>query len=294
MTLSTYDTIGAQAREETAGSEAARGGSAGSETAASKTAGSQVTSSELLTVHSARALAGRNVVFAGHGLPTLAVSLAQHTVAPDVEIVYESGVTGARPPVMPRSISDSILVPGAASVMPMTHLFNYVLQGQRIDVGFLGAAQVDRYGNLNSTLIGEDWEHPDSRLPGSGGAIEAMAGAAEIFLVMRRHTPRTFVESLDFVTSPGPKKAAEATVGSMPAGSGVTHVITDLGIMTRFAQDEELTLTAVHPGIDPAEVVRQTGWNLKISPGIETTQPPTPSELALLRETLDPTRIYLR
>ncbi|MCU4298353.1 3-oxoadipate--succinyl-CoA transferase subunit B [Brevibacterium permense] len=294
MTLSAHDTIGAQAREETAGSEAARGGAAGSETAASKSAGSQVTSSELLTVHSARALAGRNVVFAGHGLPTLAVSLAQHTVAPDVEIVYESGVTGARPPVMPRSISDSILVPGAASVMPMTHLFNYVLQGQRIDVGFLGAAQVDRYGNLNSTLIGEDWEHPDSRLPGSGGAIEAMAGAAEIFLVMRRHTPRTFVESLDFVTSPGPKKAAEAKAGAMPAGAGVTHVITDLGIMTRFARDEELTLTAVHPGVDPAEVVRQTGWNLKVSPGIETTQPPTPSELALLRETLDPTRIYLR
>jgi glutaconate CoA-transferase subunit B len=253
-----------------------------------------VTSSELLTVHSARALAGRNVVFAGHGLPTLAVSLAQHTVAPDVEIVYESGVTGARPPVMPRSISDSILVPGAASVMPMTHLFNYVLQGQRIDVGFLGAAQVDKYGNLNSTLIGEDWEQPDSRLPGSGGAIEAMAGASEIFLVMRRHTPRTFVENLDFVTSPGPRKAAETETGSLPAGSGVTHVITDLGIMTRSARDEELTLTAVHPGIDPAEVVRQTGWSLRVSPDVETTQPPTPNELKLLREQLDPTRIYLR
>lgn len=253
-----------------------------------------ITSSELLTVHSARALAGRTVVFAGHGLPTLAVSLAQHTVAPEIEIVYESGVTGARPPVMPRSISDSVLVPGAASVMPMTHLFNYVLQGQRIDVGFLGAAQVDKYGNLNSTLIGDDWEHPDSRLPGSGGAIEAMAGAAEIFLVMRRHTPRTFVETLDFVTSPGPKKAAEADVGSMPTGAGVTHVITDLGIMTRCARDEELTLSAVHPGIDPAEVVRQTGWNLQISPDLTTTLPPTPEELALLRDTLDPTRIYLR
>lgn len=253
-----------------------------------------VTSSELLTVHSARALAGRNVVFAGHGLPTLAVSLAQHTVAPEIEIVYESGVTGARPPVMPRSISDSVLVPGAASVMPMTHLFNYVLQGQRIDVGFLGAAQVDRYGNLNSTLIGDDWEHPDSRLPGSGGAIEAMAGASEIFLVMRRHTPRTFVETLDFVTSPGPKKAAESDVGSLPAGAGVTHVITDLGIMTRYARDEELTLSAVHPGVDPAEVVRQTGWNLQVSPELETTRPPTSEELGLLRNTLDPTRVYLR
>ena len=259
-----------------------------------KSLGEDITSSELLTIHSARALAGRRVVFAGHGLPTLATSLAQRTVAPEIEIVYESGVTGARPPDLPRTISDSVLVPGAASVIPMTHLFNYVLQGQRIDVGFLGAAQVDRYGSLNSTLIGDDWEHPDSRLPGSGGAIEAMAGAAEIFLVMRRHTPRTFVETLDFVTSPSPHRAAQSEVGTMPAGAGVTHVITDLGIMTRFAQDEELTLSAVHPGVDPAEVVRQTGWDLKVTTDLETTQAPTPEELAVLRDDLDPTRIYLR
>ncbi|WP_350270424.1 CoA-transferase [Brevibacterium sp. CBA3109] len=256
--------------------------------------GEIITSSELLTIHSARALAGRRVVFAGHGLPTLATALAQRTVAPEIEIVYESGVTGARPPDLPRTISDSVLVPGAASVIPMTHLFNYVLQGQRIDVGFLGAAQVDRYGSLNSTLIGSDWEHPDSRLPGSGGAIEAMAGAAEIFLVMRRHTPRTFVETLDFVTSPSPHRAAQSDVGTMPAGAGVTHVITDLGIMTRFAQDEELILSAVHPGVDPAEVVSQTGWDLQVAADLETTQEPTPEELAVLRDDLDPTRIYLR
>ncbi|MDN5661501.1 MAG: 3-oxoadipate--succinyl-CoA transferase subunit B, partial [Brevibacterium aurantiacum] len=155
-------------------------------------------------------------------------------------------------------------------------------------------AQVDRDGTPNSTLIGEDWEHPDSRLPGSGGAIEAMAGAAEIFLVMRRHTPRTFVETLDFVTSPSPHRAAQSEVGTMPAGAGVTHVITDLGIMTRFAQDEELTLSAVHPGVDPAEVVRQTGWDLKVASNLETTQAPTAEDLAVLRDDLDPTRIYLR
>lgn len=259
-----------------------------------KRPGEGITSSELLTIHSARALAGRRVVFAGHGLPTLAIALAQRSVAPDVEIVYESGVTGARPPDLPRTISDSVLVPGAASVMPMTHLFNYVLQGQRIDVGFLGAAQVDRFGSLNSSLIGDDWEHPDSRLPGSGGAIEAMAGAAEVFLVMRRHTPRTFVENLDFVTSPSPHQAAAAEAGALPAGAGVTHVITDLGIMTRSGRDEELTLSAVHPGVDAAEVVRQTGWDLKVADDLETTQPPTPEELRLLRETLDPSRVYLR
>ncbi|WP_209326170.1 CoA-transferase subunit beta [Brevibacterium renqingii] len=253
-----------------------------------------VTSSELLTIHSARALAARRVVFAGHGLPTLAVSLAQHTVAPEIEIVYESGVTGARPPALPRSISDSILVPGAASVMPMTHLFAYVLQGQRIDVGFLGAAQVDRYGSLNSTLIGSDWEHPDSRLPGSGGAIEVMAGAAEVFLVMRRHTPRTFVETLDFVTSPSPHQAKSAEAGTPPAGAGVTHVITDLGIMTRSEPDEELTLTSIHPGVEAAEVVARTGWDLKVSETLTTTEPPSREELRLLREELDPSRIYLR
>lgn len=265
-----------------------------SEHTSTKSDGQDLTSSELLTIHSARALAGRRVVFAGHGLPTLAIALAQRTVAPEIEIVYESGVTGARPPDLPRTISDSVLVPGAASVIPMTHLFNYVLQGQRVDVGFLGAAQVDRYGSLNSTLIGDDWEHPDSRLPGSGGAIEAMAGAAEILLVMRRHTPRTFVETLDFVTSPSPHLAAQSEIGTMPAGAGVTHVITDLGIMTRSAQDEELTLSAVHPGIEPAEVVRQTGWDLQVAADLETTQAPTPAELTILRETLDPTRIYLR
>src|SRR5699024_496279 len=253
-----------------------------------------VTNSELLTIHSARALAARRVVFAGHGLPTLAVSLAQNTVAPEIEIVYESGVTGARPPALPRSISDSILVPGAASVMPMTHLFAYVRQGQRIDVGFLGAAQVDKYGSLNSTLIGSDWQNPDSRLPGSGGAIEVMAGAAEVFLVMRRHTPSTFVETLDFVTSPSPHQAKATEAGMPPAGAGVTHMITDLGIMTRTDPNEELTLTSVHPGIDVAEVVARTGWSLKVAADLKTTEPPSQEELRLLREDLDPNRIYLR
>lgn len=254
----------------------------------------EVTSSELLTTLSARALEGKHVVFAGHGLPTLAVSLAQRTVSPGVEIIYESGVTGAQPADLPRSISDSVLVTGAAGVLPMAQLFNFVLQGQRVDVGFLGAAQVDRYGSLNSSLIGKDWAAPASKLPGSGGAIEAMAGAGEIFVVMRRHNPRSLVADLDFCTTPGPRRAAAARGGVMPAGLGVTTVITDLGIMTRRGIDEELVLTAVHPGVEVDDVRAATGWDLQVSKNLVTTVPPTGRELALLRDVLDPERVYLR
>lgn len=254
----------------------------------------EVTSSELLTTLSARALEGKHVVFAGHGLPTLAVSLAQRTVSPGVEIIYESGVTGAQPADLPRSISDSVLVTGAAGVLPMAQLFNFVLQGQRVDVGFLGAAQVDRYGSLNSSLIGKDWAAPASKLPGSGGAIEAMAGAGEIFVVMRRHNPRSLVADLDFCTTPGPRRAAAARGGVMPAGLGVTTVITDLGIMTRRGIDEELVLAAVHPGVEVDDVRAATGWDLQVSKNLVTTVPPTGRELALLRDVLDPERVYLR
>lgn len=254
----------------------------------------EVTSSELLTTLSARALAGKHVVFAGHGLPTLAVSLAQRTVSAGIEIIYESGVTGAQPADLPRSISDSVLVTGAAGVLPMAQLFNFVLQGRRVDVGFLGAAQVDRYGSLNSSLIGKDWAAPASKLPGSGGAIEAMAGAGEIFVVMRRHNPRSLVADLDFCTTPGPRRAAAARGGVMPAGLGVTTVITDLGIMTRRGIDEELVLSAVHPGVEVDEVRAATGWDLQVSENLTTTVPPTGQELALLRDILDPERVYLR
>lgn len=254
----------------------------------------EVTSSELLTIISARALAGRRIVFAGHGLPTLAVAMAQHTVAPDIEIVYESGVTGAQPTELPRSISDSILVPGAAAVMPMTHLFNYVLQGRRIDVGFLGAAQIDKYGSLNSSIIGKDWNSPSTKLPGSGGAIEVMASANEVFVVMRRHTPRTFVETLDFCTTPSPHRASRSAGGAMPSGLGVTHVITDLGVMVRHGVDEELVLTSVHQGVSVEHVKAATGWDLQVAKNLTITEPPTESELQLLRETLDRERVYLR
>ena len=249
------------------------------------------TTSELLTVLAARELAGRRVVFAGHGLPTLAVSLAQLTCAPDIEIVYESGVTGAHPVDLPTSISDSMLITGAECVLAMPQVFGYMIQGQRIDVGFLGAAQVDRHGSLNSTLIGGSYERPEHRLPGSGGAIEVMAHAREVFVVMRRHTPQTLVGKLDFVTSPAPDRAGSAGRGQA-SGQGVTRLITPLGVLSK--ENGELTLGSVNPGVGLAAVHAATGWPLAVAASVRETEPPTAAELRLLREVLDPRRIYLR
>jgi glutaconate CoA-transferase subunit B len=245
-----------------------------------------VTTSELLTVLAARELAGRRVVFAGHGLPTLAVSLAHRTSNPDIEIVYESGVIGAHPSDLPTSISDSMLVTGAECVLTMPQVFGYLIQGRRIDVGFLGAAQIDRHGSLNSTLVGGTYSAPGHRLPGSGGAIEVMAHAREVFVVLRQHTPRTLVSVLDFVTSPAP-----SLTDGRSSGLGVTRLVTSLGVMTR--RDDELVLTAVNPGVDVDQVLAATGWPLRVADEVAVNDPPTDDELAVLRD-VDPRRIYLR
>jgi glutaconate CoA-transferase subunit B len=254
------------------------------------------TITELLTVLAARELAGRRIVFAGIGLPTLAAALAELTVAPDIEIIYESGVTGAHPAGLPTTISDSILVTGAEAVLPMPQLFGYVIQGQRIDTGFLGAAQIDRHGSLNSTMIGGSYGRPEHRLPGSGGAIEVMAHAREVFVVMRRHTPQTLVDRLDFVTSPAPSGASvgagRQASGRQASGRGVSRLITPLGVLTR--DDDELVLRSVNPGVDVAQVRSATGWPLKVADDVSDAEPPTAEELRILREVLDPGRIYLR
>ncbi|CAM03278.1 glutaconate CoA-transferase subunit B [Saccharopolyspora erythraea NRRL 2338] len=253
----------------------------------------EYTTTELLSVLSARELAGRRRVFAGIGLPTLAVALAQRTVAPDVGLVYESGVYGAHPQRLPESIGDSFLVSGAESVLSMSALFGFVLQGGHVDVGFLGAAQIDRWGNLNSTVIGE-WERPKARLPGSGGAAEVMANSREVFVVMRRHDRRSFVDELDFCTSPGPARARAAVPDAPVRGRGVTTVITGLGLLRRESAEEELRLVAVHPGVDADQVREATGWPLEVAADLPTTNPPTERELRLLREEIDPRRVYLR
>ncbi|MDQ0000607.1 CoA-transferase subunit beta [Pseudarthrobacter sulfonivorans] len=250
-----------------------------------------ISATELLTVVASRELAGRNTVFAGIGLPTLAVSLASMTTAPDLEIVYESGVCGAHPSHLPETIADAVLITGAEAVLSMPVLFGYVLQGGHIDVGFLGAAQIDRWGNLNSSVIGP-WEKPKVRLPGSGGAVEVAANSKEVFVVMRRHDARTFVETLDFCTSPGPDRALAE--GGRVRGAGVTKVITEFGILTRSGVDQELKLSAVHEGVTVDKVRANTGWDLQIADDLAITPQPTVEELRLLRTEIDPRRVYLR
>ncbi|WP_250292383.1 CoA-transferase subunit beta [Streptomyces atroolivaceus] len=249
------------------------------------------TSSELLSVVASRELAARRTVFAGIGLPTLATELARLTVAPQIEVVYESGVCGAHPSHLPETIADAVLISGAEAVLSMPALFGCVLQGGHIDVGFLGAAQIDRWGNLNTSVIG-DWENPTVRLPGSGGAIEVMANSREVFVVMRRHDPRSFTETLDFCTTPGPDRAIAE--GIRPLGSGVTRVITELGILARSGVGEELRLVAVQPGVTVEQVREATGWDLRVAGSVGTVPPPTGAELRLLREDVDPGRVYLR
>ncbi|KDQ70374.1 3-oxoadipate--succinyl-CoA transferase [Streptomyces halstedii] len=253
--------------------------------------GTSVTSSELLSVVASRELAARRAVFAGIGLPTLATELARLTVAPEIEVVYESGVCGAHPSHLPETIADAVLISGAEAVLSMPALFGYVLQGGHIDVGFLGAAQIDRWGNLNTSVIG-DWERPEVRLPGSGGAVEVMAGSREVFVVMRRHDPRSFTEFLDFCTTPGPDRALAE--GIRPRGAGVTRVITELGVLAREGVGDQLRLVATHPGVTVDQVRAATGWELAVADRVATVPPPTAAELRLLREDVDPGRVYLR
>ncbi|THA79074.1 3-oxoadipate--succinyl-CoA transferase subunit B [Streptomyces sp. A0642] len=255
------------------------------------TAPGAATASELLSVVASRELAARRAVFAGIGLPTLAAELARLTVAPDIEVVYESGVCGAHPSHLPETIADAVLITGAEAVIPMPTLFGCVLQGGRIDVGFLGAAQIDRRGNLNTSVIG-DWDSPTVRLPGSGGGVEVMANAREVFVVMRRHHPRSFPDELDFCTTPGPDRALAE--GIRPLGAGVTRVITELGIMARAGVGGELRLVAVQPGVTVEQVRAATGWDLRVADTVGRVPPPTEDELRLLREDVDPGRVYLR
>jgi glutaconate CoA-transferase subunit B len=249
------------------------------------------TPAELMITASARALVGERVVFVGVGLPNIACNLARRTVAPDLELVYESGVFGAQPARLPLSIGDPTLVSGATSVCPMPDLFMYYLQGGRIEVAFLGAAQIDRFGNLNTTVIG-DYFQPKVRLPGSGGACEIAIHAKKVFLI----TPlskRTFVEQIDFCTSAGhlTGRSGERQALGMP-GTGPQLVVTDKAIF-RFGQDTgEMFLASVHPGVSVEEVQAGAGWPLKIAPDLAATGPPTAEELRLIREELDPGGAY--
>jgi glutaconate CoA-transferase subunit B len=240
-----------------------------------------VSADEMMTVVAARALTDETVCFVGIGLPSTAANLARLTHAPRTVLVYESGTIGSKPATLPLSIGDGELAETADSVVPVPEIFAYWLQGGRIDVGFLGAAQIDRFGNLNSTVIG-GYERPKVRLPGAGGAPEIAAMAREVIVIIRQ-SPRSFVERLDFRTSvgygagPGDRERL-----GMP-GSGPTIVITDLGVLEPDPVTRELTLTRVHPGVSADQAREQTGWSLRVSEDLEQSDPPTDEELSELR-----------
>ena len=251
--------------------------------------------SEMMIVAAARELASQRVCFVGVGLPNIAVNLAKLTVAPELELVYESGVFGARPARLPLSIGDPTIVTGATAVTSMFELFGFYLQGGLIDVGFLGAAQIDRFGNINTTVIG-DYARPATRLPGSGGACEIAINARQVFVIMRQ-SKRSFVEKIDFRTSPGNLGGAgdaeriRAEQGWL--GKGPSVVVTDLGIY-HFDEDGEMRLDSLHPGATLEAVTGSVGWDVRRSPTLNETPPPTAEELRLIREVLDPGGAYTK
>ncbi|HEY2916428.1 MAG TPA: CoA-transferase [Candidatus Limnocylindrales bacterium] len=253
------------------------------------------TKNEMMIVAAARELAGQRVCFVGVGLPNIAVNLAQRTVAPDIELVYESGVFGAKPARLPLSIGDPTIVTGATAVTSMHELFAFYLQGGLIDVGFLGAAQIDRFGNLNSTVIGP-YDAPKARLPGSGGACEIAINARQVFVIMRQ-SARSFVERIDFRTSPGNLGGAEQSERIRREqgwlGRGPSVVVTDLALW-RFDETGELFVESLHPGVTLAEVRATVGWEPKLAASLATTPAPTSAELRLIREELDPGGAYTR
>jgi glutaconate CoA-transferase, subunit B len=240
---------------------------------------SDYTSDEIMSIVAARQLEDGQVCFVGIGLPSEAANLARLSHAPDVVLIYESGTIGTRPDVLPLSIGDGELAEQADLVVSVPEVFSYWLQAGRVDVGFLSAAQIDRFGNLNSTVIGP-YDRPQVRLPGAGGAPEIASSAGEV-IVMLRQSRRTFVESVDFVTSVGFGREGEGRDGHR--GRGPSVVITDLGVLRPDPKTYELELVAVHPGIDVDSVVAATGWDLRVAAQIYTVDQPTQDELAILR-----------
>jgi glutaconate CoA-transferase, subunit B len=231
------------------------------------------TAGEMMAVAASRRLRNDTVCFVGIGLPSRAANLARATHAPECVLIYESGTIGAKPGHLPLSIGDGELAETADAVVSVAEIFSYWLQGGRIDIGFLGAAQIDKQGNLNSTVIG-DYARPKVRLPGAGGAPEIAAWCRETF-VMLRQTPRAFVERLDFLTSVGHP--------SRSGGAGVTCVVTDLGLLEPDAETGELVLTELHPDVTVEEATEATGWELLVAPDPRRSAPPTTQELQALR-----------
>lgn len=242
------------------------------------------TRDELMIIEAARHLRSGQSCFVGIGMPSLAANVARLTHAQDIILIYESGTIGAKPAVLPLSIGDQELAETADAVVSVPEIFNYWLQGGRINVGFLGAAQIDRYANINTTVIGgESYWRPKVRLPGGGGASEIATSCGEVFILLRQ-TNRSFVEKLDFITSVGHLDGGDARQRIGAPGRGPTRVITDLGVLEPHPQTRELILTFIHDGVSVDEVKQATGWPLKVSDTLQTTAAPPAHYLQVMRE----------
>lgn len=245
----------------------------------------QYTATEIMTIEAARRLSNGAVCFVGIGMPSAAANLARLTHAPEVVLIYESGTIGAKPEVLPLSIGDGELAAHADTVVSIPEIFRYWLQGGRVDVGFLGAAQVDRFGNINTTVIGGTYEKPKVRLPGAGGAPEIASNAKETWIIIKQ-SKRSFVDKLDFMTSVGHFEGGDSRAKSGARGKGPMAVITDLGILEPDPVTRELTMVALHPGITAQQAIDSTGWPLKVALDLPVTNAPTAKELEVLRDLL--------
>ena len=245
---------------------------------------------ELMIINASRALQGSQVVFVGVGLPNIACNLARESHSPNLELVYESGVFGAHPARLPLSIGDPTLVSDATSVMSMADLFTLYLQGGLVDTALLGGAQIDRFGNLNTTSIG-DYAKPKVRLPGSGGACEIAINAKQVLVIMRLKR-RAFVEKIDFTTSPGYLTGQGDRESLGFPGGGPRQVITDRALFSFDRTSQDMTLSEIAPGETVESIQAEIGWRLKVSPDIKEMDPPTPEDLNLIRGELDPHGMY--
>lgn len=240
------------------------------------------TSSEMMTVTAARALENGMTCFVGIGLPSEAANLARLTHAPDVVLIYESGTLQTKPEVLPLSIGDGELCESALTTVSVPEMFRYWLQGGHVSVGFLGTAQIDRFANLNTTLIG-DYHDPKVRLPGGGGAPEIATNAHEVFITLK-HSKRTFVKDVDFVTTLGFGRDGKGRDGVPNIGRGPTRVITDLCVLKPDSETKELTVVSLHPGVTREDVIEATGWEIRFADELESTPEPSAHELEILRE----------
>jgi glutaconate CoA-transferase subunit B len=246
-------------------------------------------STEMMTIAAARSLQNHMICFVGIGIPSTAAILAKSMQAPNLFLIYESGTINTNPQKLPLSIGDGELANQALTVVGMPEIFNYWLQPGRIDMGFLGAAQIDKFANINTTVIGSDYSNPKVRLPGAGGAPE-IAGACKEVVIILKHSPRAFVEKIDFITSLGFGEGPESRKKAGLLGKGPSAVITDLGVLKPDPESCELTLVQLHPGVSVEQVKENTSWDLKVAPKLTITADPTDEELAKVRALVQSSR----